>query len=180
MGRPETTSEKRKLMHPTKRTSSTDSHGTLVEAYKKHAEQLRWIEDRQDKTIGLLLGIFGAAGTLLIKEGVHMGWQLTLYVSVISVLIAVMGQHAITELHDLRVAARDLLVRCEIALGLYEVDRFLDRDALYTEYERDYPKRGTWMKQNSWIVWIVCAGFIVLLWWVKFNSHTPVPFSQSD
>jgi hypothetical protein len=45
----------------------------LLEAYKKHVEELRGIEDRQNKIIALLLGIFSSAGTLLIKEAVHLG-----------------------------------------------------------------------------------------------------------
>jgi hypothetical protein len=155
------------LMHPTPKPSGSDqsgSPGALLESYKKHVEELRGIEDRQNKAIALLLGIFSAAGTLLIKEATDLGYAPKVYVTLLALVVVGIGQHAINELHDMRTAVRDLLVRCEIALGFYEPGAFLVGKPLYTNYELKYPTRGNWMKQNYWIVWSVSLGFLVLLW----------------
>ena len=61
-GRPEP--EDKKSMCP----AQPGPPGALIEAYKKHVEELRGIDDRQSKIIALLLGVLSAAGTLLIKE----------------------------------------------------------------------------------------------------------------
>jgi hypothetical protein len=90
----------------------------------------------------------------------------------IALVLAFIGQHAVNELHNLRIAVRDLLVRCEIALRFYEVGAFLEQKPLYTNYEKKYPTRGDWMKQNYWIAWLVCVGFLLLLW---FGKHIPAP-----
>lgn len=149
----------------------------LLEAYKKHVEELRGIEDRQNKTIALLLGILSAAGTLLLKPVDHMDWPIKLYISLVAFALVILGHHTINELHDLRIAVRDLLVRCEVALRFYEVDKFLQGDMLYTDYEKEYAtgkkggwikqtfgKKGRWIKHTYWIVWSVCVAFVLLLW----------------
>src|ERR1039457_2118486 len=59
--------EKPESIHPAQQPGESHRFEALLEAYKKHAEELRGIEDRQSKTIALVLGILGAAGTLLIK-----------------------------------------------------------------------------------------------------------------
>lgn len=155
------------LMHPALRTGESEQpppSAALLEAYKKHAEELKGIEDRQNKIIALILGILSAAATLLIKGTDDFGWAPRLYISVVALVIVGIGQHAINELGDLRSAVRDLLVRCEIALRFYEVGAFLKGRMLYTSYERGYRKRGGWLKQSYGFVWAVCVGFIVLLW----------------
>ncbi len=139
----------------------------LLEAYKKHVEELNRIEGRQNKTIALILGILSAAGTLLSKGGIDVDNPQKAYFCLVALVIVGVGQHAINELHDMRIAVRDLLVRCEIGLGFYEVGAFLAGKMLYTDYEWRYPTRGAWMKQNYWIVWVVCAGFLVLLFFGK-------------
>jgi hypothetical protein len=150
--------------------------GALLEAYKKHVEELRGIEDRQQKVIALILGIFSAAATLLIEKGASIERPAKLYITILALIIVFIGRHAIHELHDLRVATRDLLVRCEIALRFYEVDAFLKGRMLYTSYELDFPKRGKWMKENYWIVLSVCVGFLVLLWFGKEIANAiPLP-----
>jgi hypothetical protein len=144
----------------------------LLEAYKKHVEELRKIEDRHNNTIAVLLGIFSAGGTLLLKQAEplnqasHLDWHTKLYISVVAFALAFLGRHAINELHDLRIAVRELLVRCEVALRFYEVGRFLQGDMLYTDYEKEYArgKKGRWTKQTYWIVWLVCAAFLLMLW----------------
>jgi hypothetical protein len=157
-----------KLIHPEPgnlgEPSKFDLSGALIEAYKKHAEELRGIEDRQSKTVALLLGILSAAGTLLLKPSVHLTLFPKLYISAVALVIVYVGNHAINEFHDLRTAVRDLLVRCEVALRFHEAGVFLEGKPLYTQYELGYANRGAWMKQNRWIIWFVCAAFLLLLW----------------
>ena len=160
--------EDKQSMRPAQQSgecSQSGPPGALVEAYKKHVAELSGIEDRQSKIIAVLLGILSAAGTLLIKEAANLGRGPKVYVSLVTVAIVVIGHHAVNEFHDLRIAVRDLLVRCEIALRFYEVGKFLEGKPLYTDYELGYPTRGNWMKQSYIrIVWLVCVGFILLLW----------------
>lgn len=149
-------------IRPAGRPGESDRFEALVEAYKKHAEELRAIEDRQNKTIALVLGILGAAGTLLIK-GVGIGTAPKVYVSMLSFGVVLIGNLTILELHNLRKAVRDLLVRCEIAFRFYEVGAFLEGKKLYNDYELKYPDKGAWMWRYYVIVWPVWLGFILLL-----------------
>lgn len=72
---------------------------------------------------------------------------------------------SVHELHNLRIAVRDLLVRCETALGFYQTDKFFQGEMPYTTDEQTYALgKGAWMKQNYWIVWGVSTAFLVLLW----------------
>src|SRR5205807_7275612 len=103
----------------------------------------------------LILGIFSAAAMLLTKTGFPHSYPIVIYLSVMAFIIGGIGFHAIDELHDLRVAARDLLVRCEIGLGFYDSGAFLKEEMLYTNYELAYPMRGGWMRQYRWIVVMV-------------------------
>jgi hypothetical protein len=151
-------------MCPVEQVSAAGPPAALLEAYKKHVEELRGIDDRQNKILAGLLAIFSAAATLLVKGPVDLGPLSALYMSLVALVIVFIGQHAIDELHDFRVATRDLLVRCEVALHYYEIGAFMAGRMLYTEYELDYPHRGKWMKQNYWIVWLICGGFVLLLW----------------
>jgi hypothetical protein len=162
MSRPLQAADPRSI-HPAQPTVPPVPPAGLLEAYKKHVEELNRIEDRQNKIIALILGILSAAGTLLSKSGFDVDDAQKAYFSLVALVVAGIGQHAINELHDMRIAVRDLLVRCEIGLGFYEVGAFLAGKTLYTDYEWQYPTRGAWMKQNYWIVWLVCAGFLVLL-----------------
>ena len=155
--------EKPESIHPAQQPGESHRFEALLEAYKKHAEELRGIEDRQSKTIALVLGILGAAGTLLIK-GVELQPAPKVYVSLVAFSVVLIGNLTIYELHDLRRAVRDLLVRCEIALRFYEVGTFLQGKMLYTSDEWKYPERGAWMRRYYVIVWLVCAGFLWLLW----------------
>ena len=118
----------------------------------------------------LLLGIFSAAGTLLSKSGVSPAQKI--YFTIVAVAVLGIGYYANVELHKLRTAVRDLLVRCEIALGFFREDLFLSGDKLYTDYELAYA--GRWMRRRYWIVLLVGAGFLVLLWRIpQLGSHYP-------
>jgi len=70
-----------KKMHPTQPIGAQPPTA-LLEAYKKHAQELSGIEDRQYKIIVLLLGIFSAAATLLLAKDVHVDLAQKIYVSV--------------------------------------------------------------------------------------------------
>jgi hypothetical protein len=141
-----------------------DATEILLQAYKKHVEELRGIEARQSKVIALILGILSAAGTLFINGKITLEVAQKVYVSLLAIVVVYIGQHAIGELHDFRIAVRDLLVRCEIALRFYENSAFLNEEMLYTDYEKGYPTRGNWMKQDYWIVWLVSVVFLLVLW----------------
>lgn len=149
-------------MHPTQPVGAQPP-AALLEAYKKHAQELGSIEDRQYKIIVLLLGIFSAAATLLLAKEVHVDPAQKIYVSVVAFLATVIGQHVINELHDLRIAVRDLLVRCEIGLGFYEDGAFLKVIPLYTDYEGKYHTRGGWTRQYYLVVWLALTGLVLLL-----------------
>jgi hypothetical protein len=174
MSRPEPDPGHTRSLHPNRFSQPAPSQG-LLEAYKKHVEELRGIEDRQNKTIALLLGIFSAAGTLLLKKDVEIPWPALTYITAIAVALLLIGQHAVNEFHDLRVAVRDLLVRCETALRFYETGAFLEGEMLYTKEEQEYAiGKGGWMKENYWIVYVVGGAFIFLLW-LEYISHLSLP-----
>jgi len=81
----------------------------------------------------------------------------------VTFLATAIGQHVINELHDLRIAVRDLLVRCEIGLGFYEDGAFLKEIPLYTDYEGKYYTRGGWTKLYYLVVWLAFTGLVVSL-----------------
>ena len=149
------------------RPEPSDPPKALVEAYKKHVDELRGIEDRQNKMIALLLGIFSAAATLLTKGWLNAGTAQKAYVTLIAVVLIWIGQHAVNEFHALRIAVRELLVRCEIALRFYETNVFITGSMLYTKDEIEYHTKGGWLKQYYLLVWAVGAAFIVILWFGK-------------
>jgi len=152
-----------KTMHPAPPAASPAPpapSAALIEAYKKHALELSGIEDRQSKLTVLLLGVFSGAASVLLVKGAHLDCPQKVYVSLVALMVMVVGQHVINELHDLRIAVRDLLVRCEIGLRFYEVGTFLAGQPLYTDYEAMYATRGGWTKQYFLVVWLVALGFV--------------------
>src|SRR5882724_1388623 len=76
---------------------------SLLEAYKKHSAELTAIEDRQNKLLLLILGIFGAGATLL---GSSRAASITFYgrggLTFLAVVISGIGWYYNRELHDLR------------------------------------------------------------------------------
>jgi len=142
----------------------------LLEAYKKHAAELVSIEDRQYKLSLLMLGIFSAGATLIASGHVEMSRPLRVALTVFSLAIVGPSFHYNAELHRLRGVTRELLVRCEIALGIHENDRFLKNERLYHESEIEYGKKGRWLHNSyCWTVGIVCAAFILVVWLAKFK-----------
>src|SRR5438128_9260007 len=89
-----------------------DRFGALYEAYKKHSAELRSIEDSENKTLLLILAIFGAGATAVSKINLMCQWPTAVYFTVLACSIVAASHYVVHENHDLRIAVRDLLVRC--------------------------------------------------------------------
>jgi hypothetical protein len=149
----------------------------LQEAYKKHAAELANIEDRQHKLTLLMLGIFSAGASLIASGHVDMSLILALVLTGFSLAVVIPSFHYNNELHRLRGVTRELLVRCEIALGFHEKGLFLKDEKLYAEGEICYGKKGRWLHNSYyWTVGTVCAAFIIVVWVVYcHSSKAPAP-----
>jgi len=125
----------------------------LLEAYKKHATELTNIEDRQNKLSLLILGIFSAGATLVANERLPIAPALAGALIFFAVAIIFPSFHYNTELHTLRRVTRELLVRCEIALGLHEENRYVKNDRLYTSEEIGYGagEKGKWLRNTFYL-----------------------------
>lgn len=137
----------------------------LRETYKKHATELLAIEDGQFKLLALLLGIIGAGASFLagMKELILPVWAkvgLSLVIGAIT-LIAVVQSYFRARA---RVTTRDLLVRCEKALGFFDVGAYVPKEPLYEEPLKSYSKVGGWLAWVVVLVVIAGVGFCVLLW----------------
>ena len=145
----------------------------LQEAYKKHATELANIEDRQHKLSLLMLGIFSAGATLIASGHVELSYGLKWALTFFSLAIVLPSLHYNCELHRLRSVTRELLVRCEIALGFHESDRFLKDEKLYADGDIGYGKKGRWLHNSyCWTVGTVCVAFINVVW---LANPRPVP-----
>jgi hypothetical protein len=92
------------------------------------------------------------------------GYAPKAFLTFLAVAIVALGHHAVHEMHDLRTATRDLLLRCEIALGAFVPGRYPPHVGLYTDYELQYPAHGAWLKQNYAFVWALLAAFLFVVW----------------
>jgi hypothetical protein len=146
----------------------------LREAYKRHSSELITIDELQIKLLLVMLGIFSAGATLLAsfnkKDSAYdlplgVQWGLTL----IAVALLWLWAWFTRERHDYRQAVRDLLVRCELALGFYAKDAYLEGDALYTRWERQFPSKGGFMLWTHLAtVFLAGIGFLLVLWSPRF------------
>jgi hypothetical protein len=84
--------------------------------------------------------------------------------SFLATVIVAFGVHYTLERHAARQATRDLLVRCEMALGLFQSDRYFVGEALYDGHQRSYSVRGRWMRDIYWVVIATWLGFLYLIW----------------
>jgi hypothetical protein len=154
--------------------STADSAPILQEAYKKHSTELASIEDRQHKLSLLMLGVFSAGATLVASGHVDLSCGLKWALTGFSLAIVGPSFYYNYELHCLRGATRELLVRCEIALGFHQKDRFLKDEKLYAESDIGYGKKGRWLRDSYyWTVGIVCIAFVVVVWVTKTLSTAP-------
>jgi hypothetical protein len=150
----------------------------LQEAYKKHATELANIEDRQHKHALLMLGIFSAGATLIASGRIDISCALAVALTIFSIAVVVPSIWYNCELHCLRGATRELLVRCEIALGFHKEGHFLQGEKkLYADNDIAYGEKGNWLR-NWCIVTVaaVCAAFIGVVWAVYTHPpKAPVP-----
>ena len=148
-----------------------DRYGALYEAYKKHSTELRSIEDSENKTLLLILAIFGAGATAVSKINLMCQWTTAVYFTLLAGSIVAAGHHVVHENHDLRIAVRDLLVKCEQAMQFYTPNIFLKDQELYQVAERHYACKGQG-KQNfsRLIIYLTGIGLVMLIWHNFFNG----------
>jgi|HubBroStandDraft_2_1064218.scaffolds.fasta_scaffold44624_1 hypothetical protein len=157
--------------------SDKEKHIFLLEAYKKHAAELSSLEDRLNKIVLLILGLFGAGVTAASTINLKGQWQIALCFVVIVGGVGWLGHHAVGEAADLRKAVRDLLVRCELAMDFYTPDKFVRGKALYGEAERDYPQKGGSLTLPSDGVILVAAVLLIVL--IGYNWRRGLPEKNS-
>jgi hypothetical protein len=133
----------------------------LHEAYRKHATELTSIEDRQNRLVLILLGLFGAGVPVVTK--IHLSWPAKLYLDFLVLAVAAFGTHQCTEFRRLRADVRKLLVRCELAMEFYQPGAFLKDEMLYTKEELLYATKGQWLAYATIVIWIAGAGLICLI-----------------
>jgi len=169
---------KRPLTDPSWLPSSTVSHDigppqkveALREAYKRHSSELVTIDEQQTKLLLVMLGIFSAGATFLAScTKKDSGCELTPVVrwGLTTIVVALLWLWAwfTLERHEYRQAVRDLLVRCELALGFYTKDAFLEGTALYIPEERRFPSKGRFTCWTHFgTVVLAGLGFLAVLW----------------
>jgi hypothetical protein len=144
---------------------------SLVEAYKKHATELASIEDRQYKLTLLMLGIFSAGLTLIASGHVDLTCSVRWSLIAFSLAIVIPSCQYIGELHHLRGVTRELLVRCEIALGFHSPDLFLKDENLYAAVEMAYGKKGQYLRNSFYLLVLpACLAFVLIVAFVRVDS----------
>ena len=139
----------------------------IRDVYRKHAEELRAIEDAQVKLTTLLLGIFGAGATFLgalAEKNDSMPVIACIGLTVVALAIIQIGTESTARRDNARKTTRELLVRCEQALGLYEPGVFIPNEALYAGGLAKFPHRGGWLGEINNLVRIAGLGFLILVW----------------
>jgi hypothetical protein len=136
----------------------------LREAYRKHSAELLAIEDSQQKLTALVLAILGAGGSFI--AGMHQPlpggarWGLTVLV----VAIVLVGLVYTFFRSRARALTRELLVRCEEALGFYGQGPYIAGQTLYGAAWQQFPSRGRWLNLNYALVPAAAIGFLIVLW----------------
>jgi len=162
---------------------STGYNGFLVEAYKKHSTELASIEDRLNKLLLVILGVFGAGATAISKVNLM---PVPAWILVVVVLVfAGFGLHYNHEIRDLRTEVRYLLVRCEIEMGFYSLPKdsskylILANKQLYSKEELDFPKKGNYLRVTYTVAIIAAAAGLILLIYVACPQmlHPSAPAS---
>lgn len=141
-----------------------DLLASVHEAYKKHSAELASLEDRQNKTLVLIIGLFGAGVTALTAADFKISWPFAVGFSVIVLCLGYLGHHATNEATDLRKAVRDLLVRCEVVMQFYTPDVFVKGRPLYDDAEREYAYKGVSLPYLPYfVVWVPAAVLLILI-----------------
>jgi hypothetical protein len=153
----------------------------LREAYKRHCSELVTIDEQQVKLLLVMLGIFSAGATFLASRsridpgGMTAPGDLNLVVkiglTIITFTLLYQWAHYSIERHNYRQAVRDLLVRCELALGFYAKDAYLKGDALYTPEELKFHTKGGFML-GTLLSTVIVSGmaFLLILWERNISS----------
>lgn len=144
--------------------SSEDKLTVLRDVYKKHTEELRAIEDSQMKLTGLLLGVFSAGVSLLAKETSPLHTNGKFALTAVALAVLLFGTVYTHFRSRARRSTRNLLVRCEIALGFYETGIYIPEEALYRPELKQFASAGWWLANIIAIVWLAAAVFFWLLW----------------
>ena len=135
------------------------------DVYKKHATELLAIEEAQQKLTLLLLAVFGAGASFLSAEkkpSLSDPAKAGLTLVVLSILWVGLRY---TKRRDLaRSSVRDLLVDCEKALGLFDMDVYSRGLPLYSKPLQEFASKGGWLSSNFWIAALAALGFLVVLW----------------
>lgn len=135
--------------------------------YKRHSSELVTIDEQQGKLLLVMLGIFSAGATLLAKgdSTFQPRWAVQGGLTLITLGLLWLWIWFTLERHNYRQAVRDLLVRCELALGFYAKDLYLQGDKLYTTEELGFPSKGGFMRGTQlFIVVLAAVGFMLVLW----------------
>jgi hypothetical protein len=152
---------------------SLEPASSLREAYKKHSAELASLEDRHNKLLLLILGLFGAGATAVSTISLQKEPLSALCFTVIVIGVGWVGLHATIEAHDLRRAVRDLLVRCELAMQFYTPDVFVKGKPLYGDAEREYSDKGMSLTISSYAVIVGTAVFLFFLIWHNYFLGVP-------
>jgi len=147
----QTLAEKSKQSPP-----NTDYKTFLLEAYKKHSAELASIEDRLNRFLLVILGVFGAGAVAIPKVPVTP-WSARILYGVVFLFTA-FGLHYNSEIRGVRARVRYLLVRCEIDMGFYT-----SKERLYTDDELSYPTKGGYLKFTYAAIIVAAAIGLILL-----------------
>lgn len=155
----------------------------LREAYKRHCSELVTIDEQQVKLLLVMLGIFSAGATFLASRAKNgapgdlnapgdLGLVVKIGLTIITFTLLYQWAHYSIERHNYRQAVRDLLVRCELALGFYAKDAYLKGDALYTPEELKFHTKGGFMLGTLLSTVIVSGMAFLLILWEHNISHS--------
>jgi len=129
----------------------------LIEAYKKHSAELAAIEDRLNKFLLVILGVFGAGAVAV--PNMRLTHFTAGVLGLVMLSLTGLGLKYTAEIHGSRKEVRYLLVRCEIAMGFYT-----PRAPLYTCAELEYPTKGGFLSGvHMAIIAVAAIGLIVLI-----------------
>ena len=146
---------------------TADQRGEVIrEAYRKHATELLAIEEAQQKLVLLLLGIFGAGASFLASEKakpLEALWPRLGLTLLVLALLAVAGVYT-HHRNRARAAVRQMMLKCEDALGFFEPGIYLPSTPLYDDRYRIFPKVGRWLGWTYWLAVIAGTGFLIVLW----------------
>jgi hypothetical protein len=144
--------------------TDTQKAEVIRDAYKKHAEELRAIEDAQTKLTGVMLGIFGAGASFLASTKNPIPAQAKVGLTIVIAGIIGVGTIIAWFRRGARRGTRDLLKRCEQALGFFENDFYISGEKLYGDVFQNFPKKGWWLDLAIILAGVSGLGFLLLLW----------------